>query len=389
MLKYNPDIIWKDIDSLIPYINNTKQHPDNQIDKIAGSIAEFGFDQPIVIDGDGVIIKGHGRLIAAKKLKLQQVPVLIRTDLTPSQVKAARIADNRVSESDWDEELLKIELYDLQQHQFDLSLTGFDAEEIGRFLTDEKKEVIEDNVETTESKADELQHKWQVQEGDLWECGEHRVLCADCNDQEVVSRLLDRTIDLMLTDPPYGVERDKGFGGADGFSGTGKPIKRRNYLDEWDGKRPLKETFDYFINISKESIIFGGNFFADILPMSTHWLVWDKHNTMPTFGDCELAWTSFDRKSVKKYDVEYNGLIGKEKERFHPTQKPVKLFSQIIDDYTDVGAIIFDPYAGSGTTLMAAEQTGRIARVVERMPSYVAVILERWSVFMNQAPRKL
>src|SRR5574343_1684926 len=233
MLKYNPDIILKDVDSLIPYINNTKQHPDKQVDKIAGSIAEFGFDQPIVIDGDGVIIKGHGRLIAAKKLKLQQVPVLIRTDLTPSQVKAARIADNRVSESDWDEELLKIELYDLQQHQFDLSLTGFDAEEIGRFLTEEKKEVVEDQIETTESKADELQQKWQVQECDLWECGEHRVLCADGNDQEVVSRLLDRTIDLMLTDPPYGVERDKGFGGALKFGDKGKPIPRRQYSDEW------------------------------------------------------------------------------------------------------------------------------------------------------------
>lgn len=385
----NLAIDYLPIDQLRFYARNPRQN-DSVVDKMVASIKEFGFRIPVLAKRDGTIVDGHLRTKAAKQLGITELPVIYADGMTDAQVQAFRLLVNRsVAWADWDEELLKIELYDLQQHQFDLSLTGFDAEEIGRFLTDEKKEVIEDNVETTESKADELQQKWQVQEGDLWECGEHRVLCADCNDQEVVSRLLDRTIDLMLTDPPYGVERDKGFGGADGFSGTGKPIKRRNYLDEWDGKRPLKETFDYFINISKESIIFGGNFFADILPMSTHWLVWDKHNTMPTFGDCELAWTSFDRKSVKKYDVEYNGLIGKEKERFHPTQKPVKLFSQIIDDYTDVGAIIFDPYAGSGTTLMAAEQTGRIARVIERMPSYVAVILERWSVFMNQAPRKL
>ena len=228
-----------------------------------------------------------------------------------------------------------------------------------------------------------------MQEGDLWECGEHRVLCADCNDKESIARLLDRKIDLMLTDPPYGIQRDQGFSGAFKFGDKGKPIPRRQYSDEWDQERPSSKTFNYLLSLSKESIIFGGNFFADILPRSTHWIVWDKHQPLPTFGDCELAWTSFKRKSVKKYDVEYYGCTKKEGERFHPTQKSVKLFSQIIDDYTDVGAIIFDPYAGSGTTLMAAEQTGRIARVIERMPSYVAVILERWSVFMNQAPRKL
>jgi hypothetical protein len=193
----------------------------------------------------------------------------------------------------------------------------------------------------------------------------------------------------MLTDPPYGVQMDKGFSGAGGFSGKGKAIERRHYADAWDSHRPSKATFDHLLSLCTESIIWGGNFFADLLPMSTHWLVWDKHQTMPTYGDCELAWTSYDRKSVKQYDVEYNGLIGKEKERFHPTQKPVKLFAPIIDDYTDVGDVIFDPYAGSGTTLIAAEQAGRIALLIERQPSYVAVALERWSQLMNATPVKL
>lgn len=385
----NLAIDYLPIDQLLFYARNPRQN-DSVVDKMVASIKEFGFRIPVIAKRDGTIVDGHLRTKAAKQLGITELPVIYADGMTDAQVQAFRLLVNRsVAWADWDEELLKIELYDLQQHQFDLSLTGFDAEEIGRFLTEEKKEVVEDDVEKTESKADELQQKWQVQEGDLWQCGEHRVLCADCNDQDVLTRLIDQQIELMLTDPPYGIQRDQGFGGAVGFSGTGKPIKRRNYTDSWDAERPSKETLNYFINQSKASIIFGGNFFADLLPMSTHWLVWDKHNTMPTFGDCELAWTSFDRKSVKKYDIEYNGLIGKEKERFHPTQKPVKLFSQIIDDYTDVGAIIFDPYAGSGTTLMAAEQAGRTARVVERMPSYVAVILERWSVFMNQSPRKL
>ncbi len=391
MLKYNPDIVWKSIDSLIPYVNNTKQHPGNQVDKIAGSIAEFGFDQPIVVDGDGVIIKGHGRLMAARKLQLQEVPVLVRTDLTPAQVKAARIADNRVAESAWDEELLKIELLDLKQNDFDLRLTGFDDEELGRFLVEDQTEVVEDAEDAEEaiSKADELQQKWQVEEGEIWVCGDHRILCGDCQDQELVKRLLDRRPDLMLTDPPYGVQRDQGFGGADGFAGKGKPIPRRQYADEWDSERPSAETFARLLELATESILFGGNFFADLLPMSTHWLVWDKHQTMPTFGDCELAWTSIGRKSVKKYDLEFNGLIGKEGERFHPTQKPVKLFVQIINDYTDAGDVIFDPYSGSGTTLLAAEQTGRSARVIERMPGYVAVALERWFTLTNQTPVRL
>lgn len=391
MLKYNPDIVWKSIDSLIPYVNNTKQHPGNQVDKIAGSIAEFGFDQPIVVDGNGVIIKGHGRLMAARKLQLQEVPVLVRTDLTPAQVKAARIADNRVAESAWDEELLKIELLDLKQNDFDLRLTGFDDEELGRFMVEDKAEVVEDaaDAEETLSKADELQQKWQVEEGEIWVCGDHRILCGDCQDLELVKRLLDKKPDLMLTDPPYGVQRDQGFGGADGFAGKGKPIPRRQYADEWDSERPSAETFACLLELATESILFGGNFFADLLPMSTHWLVWDKHQTMPTFGDCELAWTSIGRKSVKKYDLEFNGLIGKEGERFHPTQKPVKLFVQIINDYTDAGDVIFDPYSGSGTTLLASEQAGRSARVIERMPGYVAVALERWSTLTNQTPVRL
>ncbi len=174
-----------------------------------------------------------------------------------------------------------------------------------------------------------------------------------------------------------------------GFNGKGKSIPRRQYTDEWDGERPSTSTFQFILSLAKTSIVWGGNFFADQLPMSTHWLVWDKHQTMPTFGDCELAWTSSDRKSVKKYDVEYNGLIGKEKERWHPTQKPTKLFTSVIEDYAKVGEIVLDVYAGSGTTLIACEQTNRIARLCERSPAYVAVALERWSTLTGQQPVKL
>jgi DNA modification methylase len=177
---------------------------------------------------------------------------------------------------------------------------------------------------------------------------------------EVMKGMKDKSIDLILCDPPYGVKMDKGFEGFEGFGGFGQPIARKRYEeDEWDNERPAKEIFDHILRVGKLVIIFGGNFFADILPQSRHWLVWDKLNTMPTFGDCELAWTNSDRKSVKKYTHQYNGLIGKEYSRWHPTQKPVKLFNSIIQDYSQENQTIFDPFMGSGTTGVACKMLNR------------------------------
>jgi DNA modification methylase len=189
--------------------------------------------------------------------------------------------------------------------------------------------------------------------------------------------------DMVFTDPPYGIKRDKGFGG---FGGFGPPIARRQYADDWDSDRPTKATFDLLLGLADKAIVFGGNFFADILPQSTHWLVWDKLNTMPTFGDCELAWTNIDRTSVKKYTVQYNGLIGKEKERFHPTQKPVEIMANILSDYTEASDIVLEPFSGSGTTIIACEQLGRKCRAVEISPAYVAVALQRWADATGKTP---
>lgn len=133
------------------------------------------------------------------------------------------------------------------------------------------------------------------------------------------------------------------------------------------------------LSSANNSIFWGGNYYADILPQSTHWIVWDKNNTMPTFGDCELAWTSFIRKSVKKYEITYNGLIGKEKERYHPTQKPLKLFQECLNDYSKDRQIIIDFYHGSGTTLVACQNLCRRGRAIEISPAYVSVTLERMS----------
>lgn len=172
---------------------------------------------------------------------------------------------------------------------------------------------------------------------------------------ETMKRMPDNFVDLVVTDPPYGIKLDKGF---QGFGGFGKPIARRQYADSWDDKIPSKEVFDEILRVSKRAVICGGNFFAHILPQSRHWIFWDKLNTMPTFGDGELIWTNIDRKSVKKFTLEWNGLIGKEESRSHPTQKPVKLMTYLISTYSGGGTIVYDPFMGSGTTARACKDLG-------------------------------
>ena len=161
----------------------------------------------------------------------------------------------------------------------------------------------------------------------------------------------DNAFDLAIVDPPYGVKRDKGF---DGFGGFGKPIARTQYQGEWDSERPTKEYFDEVRRVSVSQIIWGGNFFADLLPAGTHWIFWDKVQTMPTFGDGELAWTNSTRKSIKKHVLEYNGLLGRELTRIHPTQKPVKLYDWLLSNYAKEGDRILDTHLGSGSSAIAA-----------------------------------
>lgn len=186
-------------------------------------------------------------------------------------------------------------------------------------------------------------------------------------------------VDLVLTDPPYGVSMDKGFSGGAAFGGgPGLQIERKHYPDCWDSERPSKEVFDLIQKAGRQIIIWGGNFFADLLPASTHWISWDKQNTMPTFGDCELAWTNFDRKSVKKVLVPWNGLIGKEETREHPTQKPLSLMVWCIGHSKNPQSIL-DPYMGSGTTLVAAKQLGRQCIGIEREEKYCEIAARRLS----------
>jgi len=368
------DYPFIDINELKPYENNARLHPQEQIDKIVNSINEFGFITPVIIDENNTILVGHGRTQAAKQAGLTKVPYRRITNLTDEQKRAYILADNKLSDiAEWDEELLKIELENIS---LDMTAFGFDD-----FTID----IDEDNLEVVEDEIPEAPEEPSAKLGDIYKLGNHRLICGDSTDIAVIDRLMDGVkAKLLLTDPPYGIKADKGFSGAGGFNGNGKPIERRHYKDEWDSERPEKDVFDYICLMAENAIIFGGNFFTDELPVGNHWLVWNKHNTMPTFSDAELAWTNIKRNSVKMYDVEWNGLIGKEKERFHPTQKPVKLFADILNDYTEKDDTICDFFGGSGSTLIACEQLNRKCFMCELDPHYVDVIIKRWETLTGQ-----
>ena len=175
----------------------------------------------------------------------------------------------------------------------------------------------------------------------------------DCMDY--MATLPDNYYQLSICDPPYGIKRDKGFGG---FGGFGKPIARKKYKGEWDSQKPNKLYFDELQRVSKNQIIWGGNFYTDILPQMNHWIFWDKRNTMPTFGDGELAWTSFKKNSVKRHILEYNGLLGRELDRIHPTQKPIKLYEWLLTNYAKTGDKILDTHGGSFSSAIACNNLG-------------------------------
>lgn len=380
------------VTDFIPDDQNANKGTLRGLAMLEDSLQELGAGRSILVDKNNRVIAGNKTQQAAIDAGMsdaivvptdgKQLVVVQRVDIDLDSPRGRKLAilDNRTSEVslDWDADVLRA----LQDDGVDLSAL-WDADELTALLGATDEQPGDPGAQM--DKAAELQAKWNVRKGDLWTIGKHRLLCGDSTDAADVARVMGNVkANLLLADPPYGVKMDKGF---EGFGGFGTPIARRQYSDDWDSERPTKATFDLVLQHAEIAIIFGGNFFADLLPRSTHWIVWDKNNTMPTFGDCELAWTNIGRKSVKKFTFEYNGLIGKEKERLHPTQKPAGLFADIIQEYTDKDATVLDPFSGSGTTLVACEQTGRQGRAIEIEPKYVAVALERLAA-MGLAPER-
>ena len=388
--KINLKVEYLDIDKLKMYENNAKLHQDEDINAIKKSIELFGFDDPIGIWSDeNVIVEGHGRLIAAKKLKMKKVPVIRLDHLSDEERKAYALAHNKITElSEWENEILNLELDDLSTI-FDMSDFGFDLDNI---IDEEMEEIKDDEI------PDNDNIKKRCKTGDIWKLGNHRLICGDSTDEKIIKKLMNNEhAELLLTDPPYGinvVSVNKKIGSDTTFGSKGKVgfgEKGKNKIIDCNEYAPIigdnttetaKKCYELLKKYTKNQIIFGGNYFTDFLKPSRCWLVWDKENT-GNFADAELAWTSFET-GVKLYKFMWNGLCREGsrkvegKKRVHPTQKPVGMLADILKDLSKENDNIIDVFGGSGSTLIACEQLKRRCYMCELDEHYCDVIIQRW-----------
>lgn len=377
------NVIDRKIDELKPYENNPRKN-DGAVSKVAASIREFGFKVPIVIDRNDVIVCGHTRYKAAVDLGLQSVPCIVADDLTDEQIKAFRLADNKVSEfSVWDFDKLIDELTDISD--LDMSEFGFDVSE---FSEDEPTEAVEDDFDGA---AEE-----RVVVGDLYQLGDHFLICGDSLDPNVLDRLLDgKRANLVLTDPPYGVKAVESGGHNDGKM-AGNQVCRDNIYHPIigdDTTDTARDNYNLIVSYSDNQIIFGGNYFTDFLPPSRCWVVWDKQ-AAGTFADGELAWTSFDR-NLKIYSFMWSEMRREGTrdvegvKRVHPTQKPVGMLAAVLNDFSEKNDVILDCFGGSGSVMIACEQLERRCYMIELDPHYCDVIISRWEQFTGKKAVKI
>jgi DNA modification methylase len=405
MTQNDPQIEMMAVADLVPYARNSRTHDDAQVAQIAASIREFGFTNPVLIDAQGGIIAGHGRVLAARKLKLEQVPCIMLDHLTETQRRAYVIADNKLAlNSGWDEELLKLELDELKLEGFDLELTGFSLDEIDAL----DPEVIEPGL-TDEDAVPEVQAEPISKLGDVWVLGKHRVCCGDSTSVDAFDVLMDgQSGDAVFTDPPYGMT----YGG--GRRAGAKPKNREKFGtlanfgvikgDDLRGDDLTALVRDALLS-AKTSCKDGAAFYV-CFPWRTYsefeaglieiglepsaCIVWDKKyiglgnaNYRPQhefiFYVKGGAWHGDKAQS----DV-WSMSRAAGADYVHPTQKPVELVERALGNSSKAGDIVVDCFGGSGSTLIACEKTGRHARLMELDPKYVDVIVRRWQDFTGK-----
>lgn len=362
------------VETLIPYAKNSRTHSDAQVAQIAASIREFGWTNPILVDGDRGIIAGHGRLLAARKLGQTEVPVIELSHMTEAQKRAYVIADNQLAmNSGWDTAMLTLELGELKDAGFDLDLIGFDAKDLDKLLEPEQVEGL-----TDEDAVPDVPDEPKTRLGDIYQLGNHRLMCGDSNDVNAIDKLLSGVVpNAVVTDPPYGIGID---GQKQSISANPKHNRKYHEKKGWDSQRPDEGIFRWIIALNTPAVIWGGNYFADLLPATRGWLYWSKGQDGLTMSDGELAWTTEDKplrsKTINRADL--RGSV-------HPTQKPVGIIEFSID-YLKVpnkGAVL-DLFAGSGTTAIACEKMNMRAFLMERDAGYCDVIVKRWEDFTGK-----
>jgi len=381
------------IDALIPYARNSRTHSDAQVAQIAASIKEFGFTNPVLIDQDGSIIAGHGRTMAARKLGMSEVPCIRLAYLTPAQKKAYVIADNKLAlNAGWDDEMLKIELQELKELEFDLDLIGFDADELAKILEPEQVEGL-----TDEDDVPELPKEPKTRLGDIYQLGNHRLMCGDSTSVDAVDKLMNgKKAEVVFTDPPYGMFLNADYSDMDSkFKGSKGGNKYDQVIgDNEDFSPELINTVFSCFDYCKEIFLWGADYYAEHLPNKNNgsWIVWDKRGDESAdkmYGSTfELCWSKARHKRMMAR-VKWAGIFGMEKEhdkkRVHPTQKPVELVTWFFDYFSlkDKKNVV-DLYGGSGSTLIASEKAGKSSFVMELDPKYCDVIVKRWEDFTGK-----
>jgi site-specific DNA-methyltransferase (adenine-specific) len=381
------------IEALIPYVNNSRTHSDEQVAQIAASVREFGWTNPILVDGQSGIIAGHGRLAAARKLGLTEVPVIVLDHLSEAQKKALVIADNKLaSNAGWDDEMLRLELGDLQEMGFDATIAGFTTEELDALLS-----VTEgtDGL-TDEDDVPEAPEKPTTRLGDVWILGKHRLMCGDSTSIDDMQKLTDnQLVDMWLTDPPYNVAYE---------GGTGLTIQNDDMGDD-QFRQFLRDAYVTADTVLKPGAVFyiwhadleGYNFRG--AARDAGWkvrqcLIWKKSSLVMGRQDyhwkhepCLYGWKegaghlwAADRKQTTILEFDKPSRNGE-----HPTMKPVGLFEYQMLNNTKGGDIVLDSFGGSGTTMIAAEKNGRRGYLMELDPKYCDVIVKRWQEFTGKA----
>ena len=445
------EIVKVNINELISPEYNPRQITDDEMEKLKNSINEFGYIAPIIVNKhNNHIVGGNQRYEALKQLGYTMIDVIYIDEPDINKEKALNIRLNNLS-GEWDMTKLEKVIDELKMEKFDITLTGFEIDNVESFddlevdnihfnetITSDlntglKPEINQSNADepVTTHKEDEYaggltDDDVTVKIGDVYVLGNHRLMCGDSSDRQNIDILIDKDkIDLILTDPPYGINivntngknRGRQTGHNQGTVGVSAPVSFKGERESFDWNRGnpgvvqakrykpiLNDDKPYdptiLLELNVDSIIWGANNFASKLPDSPKWLVWykkpmDKSNNNNNFSDVELAWTNIKGKMCKMYSYLWSGLLREGnrkmelKERVHPTQKPVGLLINILNDYSDVNMNILDLYGGSGSTLIACEETNRNCYMMELDPYYCQVIINRWENYTGKTAMKI
>jgi DNA modification methylase len=384
------------IDKLTPYARNSRTHSDEQISQLAASIKEWGWTTPVLVDEDGSIIAGHGRTLAAQRLKMTEVPVMVAKGWSDAKKRAYVIADNKLAmNAGWDNEMLALEFSELQGMDFDLDLTGFTADEIAALMPEE----IEPG-KTDEDAVPEVPEQPVTVLGDVWILGKHRLMCGDSTSIDAVDKLMDgQKADMVFTDPPYGMAYE-----SNAWDSKKKDVKAKRtdamILND-DTTAVGKDALNLLPAVTKNECHFyiwcRWDCFHDFLTVAQGIatvkgvVVWDKGG--PGLGDLQCSygdseWAIHALRGRKPLAERQNGVwqVNRMKglQMVHPTQKPVELCERAISNSSLTKELVLDLFGGSGSTLIACEKTNRQARLMELDPKYCDVIVKRWQDYTGK-----